>query len=209
MSPPYLSMCGIYLPFQVNLHVPLSKPSSNNLFCMLEPLMWWQGAVSIFHARRVILDMCLFTITHEKGARNWNVEFHAQIAKIIANETPPGLMLVWTASEYSASRGVWLIGGGGVKTLLFCLGTAYSMSSMEDTDNSWSLRWQWKHATQNYYLCFQSLSSGTCANQCFPLHRAYLFMFLLSHPLLIKSPIREHLCHFYALLLIDIEYDYD
>ena len=110
-------------------------------------------------------------------------------------------MLVWTAPEYSASRGVWLIGGGGVKTLLFCLGTADSMSNTEDIENSWSLRWQWKDATQNYYLCFQSLSFGTSANQCFPLRRAYLFIFLLSHPPLTKAPIREHLCHFCALLL--------
>ena len=59
------------------------------------------------------------------------------------------------------------------------------------------------------YLCFKSLSSGTSANQCFPLRRAYLFTFLLSHPLLIKAPVREHLRHFYALLLVDIEYDCD
>ena len=39
MSPPYLPICGIYLPFQVNLHVPKSKPSNNNLFCMPESLM--------------------------------------------------------------------------------------------------------------------------------------------------------------------------
>ena len=37
--PPYLPICGIYLPFQVNLHVPNSKPSNNNLFCMPESLM--------------------------------------------------------------------------------------------------------------------------------------------------------------------------
>ena len=59
------------------------------------------------------------------------------------------------------------------------------------------------------YLCLNSLSSGIFANQCFPLQRSYLFMFLLSHPLLIKAPIREHLRHFYALLLIVIEYDCD
>ena len=103
---------------------------------MPEPLMWWQGAISIFHARRVILDMCLFTIIHEKGADNWNAQFHAQIEKIIANKTPPRLMLVWTVPEDSASRGVWLIGGGGAKTLLFCLGTAYIMCSVEDVENS-------------------------------------------------------------------------
>ena len=44
---------------------------------MPEPLMWWQGAIDIFHARSVILDMCLFTIIHEKGAGNWNAQFHA------------------------------------------------------------------------------------------------------------------------------------
>ena len=59
--------------------------------------------------------MCLFTIIHEKGAGNWNSQFHAQIKKIIANKTPPGLMLVWTVPEDSASRGVWLIGGGELK----------------------------------------------------------------------------------------------
>ena len=36
MSPPYLPICGIYLPFQVNLYVPNSKPSNEILFCMLE-----------------------------------------------------------------------------------------------------------------------------------------------------------------------------
>ena len=45
-------------------------------------------------------------------------------------------MLVWTAPDYLASRGVRLIGGGGVKTLLFCLGTAYSMCSVEDVETS-------------------------------------------------------------------------
>ena len=44
-------------------------------------------------------------------------------------------------------------------------------------------------------------SSGTSANPCFPLRRAYLFTFI--------APVREHHCHLYALLLIDIEYDCD
>ena len=57
MSPPYLPICGIYLPFQVNLHVPNSKPSNNNLFCMPELLMQRLGPSSIFHARWVILTM--------------------------------------------------------------------------------------------------------------------------------------------------------
>ena len=59
--------------------------------------------------------MCLFTIIHEKGAGNWNAQFHAQIEKIIANKTPPGLMVVWTVPEDSASRGLLLISGGESK----------------------------------------------------------------------------------------------
>ena len=55
--PPYLPICGIYLPFQVNLHVPNSTPSNNNLFCMPESLMQQLGVVSIFHARWAILTM--------------------------------------------------------------------------------------------------------------------------------------------------------
>jgi hypothetical protein len=76
---------------------------------------------------------------------------------IISNKTPPGLLLVWTAPVDSASRGVCLIGGGGVKTLPFYLRTAYNVSSMEDSEISWLLCWQWKHAAQNYiHLCFKS-----------------------------------------------------
>ena len=55
--PPYLPICGIYLPFQVNLHVPHSKPSNNYLFCMPESLIQRLGASSILHARWVILTM--------------------------------------------------------------------------------------------------------------------------------------------------------
>ena len=43
MSPPYLPICGIYLPFQVNLYVPNFKPSKEILFCMLKQLMFQLG----------------------------------------------------------------------------------------------------------------------------------------------------------------------
>ena len=55
MSPPYLPICGITLPFQVNLHVPPLNYSNEHLFCVPGPLMERQGAVSIFHAKWVIL----------------------------------------------------------------------------------------------------------------------------------------------------------
>ena len=45
-----------------------------------------------------------------------------------------------------------------------------------------------KLCLSKYYLSlFQNLSSGTSANPCFPLRRAYLFNFMLSHHPLIKK----------------------
>ena len=52
----------------------------------------------------------------------------------------------------SARRGVSSIGGGGVKTLLFCLGTAYNVFSMEDIDSPKSLHERFGHTKQNIYL---------------------------------------------------------
>ena len=59
-----------------------------------------------------------------------------------------------------------IVGGGGVKSLPFYLGTTYNVCSMEDIGNSWSLCWQWKHTSQNYFhLCF-----------CFELRHLYKSM---------------------------------
>ena len=49
----------------------------------------------------------------------------------------------------------FFVGGGGLKSLPFCLGTAYNVCSMEDIGNSWLLRWQWDHTSQNYLSLFQ------------------------------------------------------
>ena len=56
---------------------------------MPEPLMWWQRAIGIFHARSVTLDMCLFTVIHEKGAGIWDAQFHAQIENITVKQDSP------------------------------------------------------------------------------------------------------------------------
>ena len=53
-------------------------------------------------------------------------------SKLIANKTPPGTVASWRHSLFRASHGLMLVGGGGVETLPFCLGTAYNVFSMED-----------------------------------------------------------------------------
>ena len=117
--PPYLPLCGIYLPFQVNLHVPNSKPPNNNLFGMPELLMQKLGVVSIFHARWVILKMSgLRSSCTRNMAGNRDAQSHDQNikikSKIIANKTPPGTLVSWRHSLFRASHGLMLVGGGGV-----------------------------------------------------------------------------------------------
>ena len=69
MSPPYLPICGISMPFQVNLHVPTLIFQNNFPFCVPVPLMKQQGVANIFHARCVILTMSVYSlvIARESG----------------------------------------------------------------------------------------------------------------------------------------------
>ena len=126
-------------------------------------------------------------------------------------QNSPRIVVSWTVPVVSDQPWNVLVGGGGVKTLPFCLGTAYNVCSMEDTEISWLLCWQWKHAAQNIiYLYFKNSSSGTSANPWYHVRRANLFTFISeSSSSYKKAPVRDHHCHLYALLLIDIEYDYD
>ena len=57
MSPPYLPICSIYLPFQVNLYVPNSKPSNKHSVLYARIAHVSTRVVCIFHARWVILKM--------------------------------------------------------------------------------------------------------------------------------------------------------
>src|SRR3989337_2613731 len=69
MSPPYLPICGISMPFQVNLHVSTLIFQNNFSFCVPIPLMKRQGVANIFHARCVILMMSVYSlvIARESG----------------------------------------------------------------------------------------------------------------------------------------------
>ena len=92
------------------------KPSNDNLFCMPESLMWRLGDVSIFHAWWVILTM---SGLRSSFTREWLVTgMPSPMLKsnqnVIANKTPPGLLLVGRYPLFRASHGLMLVGGGGV-----------------------------------------------------------------------------------------------
>ena len=71
---------------------------------------------------------------------------------------------------------------------IFCLGTAYDVSSMESVGSSKSFSLVGKVCLPKcFYLSIFALSSGTSTNPYFPLRRACLFTFMLSHLPLIKK----------------------
>ena len=93
MSPLYLPICGIYLPFQVNLYVPNSKPSNNHLVLYARIAHISTKVVCIFHVRRVILKR---SGLRSSLTRKWLVTgmpspmLYANQIKITANKTPLG-----------------------------------------------------------------------------------------------------------------------
>ena len=70
MSPLYLPICGIYLPFQVNLYVPNSKPSNKHSVLYARIAHVSTRAVCILHARWVILKR---SGLHSSLTRKWLV----------------------------------------------------------------------------------------------------------------------------------------
>ena len=91
MSPPYLPIYGIYLPFQVNLYVPNSKPSNKHSVLYARIAHVSTRAVRIFHVRRVILKRSGLSSSLTGMP---SPMLYANQIKVIANKTPPGLLLV-------------------------------------------------------------------------------------------------------------------
>ena len=115
MSPPYLPICGIYLPFQVNLYVSNSKPWNKH-----SVLYAWIAHVStrvvcIFHARRVILKR---SGLRSSLTRKWLVTgMPSPMLKSNQNnckQNSPRIVVSWRHPLFRASHGLMLVGGGGV-----------------------------------------------------------------------------------------------
>ena len=110
-------MCGIYLPFQVNLYVPNSKPSNKYHVLYAQIAHVSTRVVCIFHVRRVILKR---SGLRSSLTRKWLVTgmpspmLYANQIKIIANKTPTGTLVSWRHSLFRASHGLMLVVEGGV-----------------------------------------------------------------------------------------------
>ena len=67
----------------------------------------------------------------------------------------------------------------GIK-FIFCLGTAYDISSMESVGNSKSFSLVGKaHLPKCFYLSIFALSYGTSTNPYFPLRRAFILLYAI------------------------------
>ena len=115
MSPLYLPIYGIYMPFQVNLYVPNSKPSNKH------PVLYAQiahvscRAVCIFHARRVILKR---SGLRSSLTRKWLVTgMPSPMLKSNQNNCKQNslrIVVSWRHPLFRASHGLMLVGGRGV-----------------------------------------------------------------------------------------------
>ena len=127
MSPPYLPICGIYLPFQVNLYVPNSKPSNEILFCMLKQLMYQLG-LYVCSMLGGLFSRGVDSAPHSRE-NGWSpgcpVPCSNQIR--IIKQNSPRIVVSWRHPLFWASHGLMLVGGGGVYILPFYLGTAYNV----------------------------------------------------------------------------------
>ena len=190
MCPPYLPIYGIYLPFQVNLYVPNSKPSNKHSVLYARIAHVSTRAVCIFHARRVILKR---SGLRSSLTRKWLVTgmpgpmLYANQIEIIAKKTPSGLLLVGGTRCFEQAMDWCLLVVGEYKLYhsaseppIMCVAWKISRSLGCYVDNE-------SMPLKILFISISKSSSGTSTNPCFPLRRAYLFTFMLSHHPLIKK----------------------
>ena len=115
LSPPYLPICGIYLPFQVNLYVPNSKPSNKHSVLYARIAHVSTRVVYIFHARWIILKRSGLRLSL---TRKWLVTgMPSPMLKSNQNnckQNSPRIVVSWRHPLFRASHGLMLVGGGGV-----------------------------------------------------------------------------------------------
>ena len=107
--------------------------------------------------------------------------------KIIANKTPPGLLLVGGTRCFGPAMDWCLLVVGEYKlyhsileSLIMCVAWKISRSLGCYVDNE-------SMPLKISFISISKSSSGTSTNPCFPLRRAYLFTFMMSHHPLIKK----------------------
>ena len=102
-------------------------------------------------------------------------------------QNSPRTVVSWKHPLFRASHGLMLVGGGEYKLYhsaweppIMCVAWKISRSLGCYVDNE-------SMPLKILFISAVKSSSGTSTNPCFPLRRAYLFTFMLSHHPLIKN----------------------
>ena len=156
MIPLCLPICGILLPFEENLYVPSLIFKIN--FSFVCSYNSWNGRewLIYFHARCVILKMSVYSLViareYSKGIRDAQSRNEKWIYFMLSNNKflgkcwyggHPWIRLAME-SESMVEKGI---------NFIFCLGTAYDISSMESVGNSKSFSLVGRiHLPKCYYL---------------------------------------------------------
>ena len=184
MSPPYLPICGIYLPFQVNLYVPNSKPSNEIMFCMLEPLKFPLGLPISSMLGELFSRGVDSAPQSRERAGNRDAQSHA-LCKLNQNNCKQNSP--WDPLNVGGTRCfeqamdwcLWRRGGINLYHSVWELPIMHVVWKIQPSHSccvdSESM------PLKILFISILKSSSGTSTNPCFPLLRAYPFTFMLSH----------------------------
>ena len=103
--------------------------------------------LSVLFSRWVFIHLSL----HKRMVGNMDAQSHNEIK--INNNKIPWKVLVWRAPVDTAGHGLWKNGGKEIN-FIFCLGTAYDVSSMENIGNSRSFSLTRKACLSKYFYLF-------------------------------------------------------
>ena len=155
-----------------------------------------RGWLIFFHARCVILKISVYSLViaweYGKGIRDAQSRNEKWIYFMLSNNKFLGKCWYWRYPWIRLAMECENIVEKGLK-FIFCLGTAYDISSMESVGSAKSFPLVGKLCRSRcFYLANFALSSGTSTNPYFPLRRALLFTlrnfyFYLSLHLLLQS----------------------
>ena len=130
---------------------------------------------------------------HEKMAGNRDAQSHAQI-KIIANKTPPGLLLVGGARCVGQAMDWCLLVVGEYKLY-------HSAWEPPIMCAAWKISRSLGCCVDNESIPLKILFTSVSKNIIYLLLCRVIILFLK------KAPVGEHHCHLHSLLLVYIEYD--
>ena len=137
MSPPYLPICGISMPFWANLYVPSVLFKINFLFVCSYRSWNGRGCPIFFHARCVILKMSVYSlvIAREYGSnRDAQSRNEKEIYFMLSNNKFLGKCWYGRQPWIQPAMECESLVEKGIN-FIFCLGTAYDISSMESIVN--------------------------------------------------------------------------